>query len=162
MIENRRILATKNEILRNIFDTLITFFEKSCQTFRIFRYLFGEHFGVSVIWSGNLLFLWEAFNGCISSNFRGFVSVEAPLDFGRVCLHNFWHNPFGHRFSEKGYNFHVCSAEFRSSKFTVGPKGLKMGHLGYFGILCIFLHQTWHMNLRCVPDCFDIKTDTKS
>ena len=45
---------------------------------------------------------------------------------------------------------------------TVGPKGLKMGHLGYFDILCIFLHKTWHMNWRCVPDCFDIKTDTES
>ena len=47
-------------------------------------------------------------------------------------------------------------------QYTVGPRGLKMGHLGHFGILCIFLHQTWHMNLRCVPDSFDIKTDTKS
>ena len=36
-----------------------------------------------------------------------------------------------------------------------------MGHLGYFGICYVFPHQTWHMDLRCVPYCFEIKTDTK-
>ena len=48
--------------------------------------------------------------------------------------------------------FHGHQRRYRSSHGGAGPTGLKMGHLGYFGILCIYLHQTWHMNLCCSPN----------